>query len=116
MQISVDDNDGDRNNLTLWGSGDALVQNISAVCPNTIVVIHSTGPTLLTDWYDNDNITAILWAGVPGQESGNAISDVLYGRVNPAGRTPFTWARTREDYGADVLYEPNNGNGAPQEK
>lgn len=37
------------------------------------------------------------------------------GRVNPAGRTPFTWARTREDYGADVLYEPNNGRGAPQQ-
>lgn len=39
----------------------------------------------------------------------------LEGRVNPAGRTPFTWARTREDYGADVLYEPNNGEGAPQQ-
>ncbi len=37
------------------------------------------------------------------------------GRVNPAGRTPFSWARERADYGADVMYEPNNGNGPPQQ-
>jgi len=113
--ISVDGNEGDRNNLTLWVSGDALIQNVSAICNNTIVVIHSTGPTILTDWYDNPNVTAILWAGVPGQESGNSITDILYGRVNPAARTPFTWGRARGDYGTDVLYEPNNGGGAPQE-
>lgn len=113
--INVDGNEGDRQNLTLWGSGDALVKNVSANCPNTIVVIHSTGPTILTDWYENPNVTAILWAGVPGQESGNSITDILYGKINPAARTPFTWGRAREDYGTDVLYEPNNGRGAPQE-
>ncbi|TVY47638.1 Beta-glucosidase [Lachnellula occidentalis] len=112
--ISVDGNEGDRNNLTLWHSGDALVKNISSMCNNTIVVIHSTGPTLVSEWYDSPNITAILWAGIPGQESGNSITDVLYGKVNPAARTPFTWGKTRESYGTDILYEPNNGNGAPQ--
>jgi hypothetical protein len=113
--INVDGNEGDRNNLTLWHSGDDLVKNVSALCNNTIVVIHSTGPTLLTEWYDSPNVTAILWAGVPGQESGNSITDVLYGRVNPAARTPFTWGPTRESYGTDVLYNPNNGQGAPQD-
>lgn len=66
--INVDGNEGDRKNLTLWRSGDDLIKNVSALCNNTIVVIHSTGPTLVTDWYDGPNITAILWAGVPGQE------------------------------------------------
>lgn len=113
--ISVDGNEGDRNNLTLWHSGDGLIQNVSALCNNTIVVIHSTGPVLVTGWYDSPNITAILWAGVPGQESGNSITDILYGKVNPAARTPFTWGPTRESYGTDVLYTPNNGNGAPQD-
>jgi beta-glucosidase len=59
-------------------------------------------------------VTAILWAGVPGQESGNSIIDILYGKVNPAARTPFTWGPTRESYGTDVLYTPNNGMNAPQ--
>ena len=113
--INVDGNKGDRNNLTLWHDGDALVKNVSSWCSNTIVVIHSVGPTLITDWYDSPNITAILWAGLPGQESGNSITDVLYGKVNPSGRTPFTWGATRESYGADVLYKPNNGKGAPQQ-
>jgi beta-glucosidase len=111
--IDVDGNIGDRNNLTLWHAGDELIQNVSALCNNTIVVIHSTGPTLVGDWYDNENITAILWAGVPGQESGNSITDVLYGAVNPAARTPFTWGPTRESYGTDILYEPNNGESYP---
>ncbi|KAK0630878.1 glycosyl hydrolase family 3 N terminal domain-containing protein [Bombardia bombarda] len=113
--INVDSNEGDRRNLTLWRNGDDLVKNVSSWCSNTIVVIHSTGPVLVTDWYDSPNITAILWAGIPGQESGNSITDVLYGKVNPSGRTPFTWGATRESFGTDVLYTPNNGAGAPQQ-
>lgn len=114
--INVDGNEGDRNNLTLWHDGDALVKNVSALSNNTIVVIHSVGPVLLTEWYDNDNITAIVWAGLPGQESGNSLVDVLYGDVNPSGKTPFTWGATRESYGTDVMYEDNNGvTGAPQD-
>ncbi|KAI0455350.1 glycoside hydrolase family 3 protein [Xylaria acuta] len=113
--IDIDGNEGDRTNLTLWANGDELIKTVSSLCNNTIVVIHSVGPTLVTDWYDSPNVTAILWAGLPGQESGRAIVDVLYGKVNPAARTPFTWAAKREDYGADVLYKPNNGNGPPQQ-
>lgn len=112
--IDVGGNIGDRNNLTLWKAGDDLIKEVSSVCSNTIVVIHSTGPTIVTDWYNSPNITAILWAGLPGQESGNSITDVLYGKINPAARTPFTWGPTRESYGTDVLYTPNNGINAPQ--
>ncbi|ROW12591.1 hypothetical protein VMCG_00331 [Cytospora schulzeri] len=113
--INVDGNEGDRKNLTLWNNGDNLIKNVSSWNNNTIVVIHSVGPTLVTDWYDHPNITAIVWAGLPGQESGNSLVDVLYGSVNPAGRTPFTWGATRESYGADLLTEPNNGQGSPQQ-
>ncbi len=34
-------------------------------------------------------------------------TDILYGRINPGGKTPFTWGASRADYGTDVLYEPN---------
>ncbi|KAJ3469417.1 hypothetical protein MRS44_003482 [Fusarium solani] len=112
--IDVDGNEGDRKNLTLWNEGDDLIKNVSSICPNTIVVLHTVGPVILTEWYDNPNITAIVWAGVPGQESGNALVDILYGKASP-GRSPFTWGRTRKSYGTDVLYEPNNGQGAPQD-
>ena len=112
--INVDGNEGDRKNLTLWKEGDQLIKNVSALCANTIVVMHTVGPVLVTDWYQNPNITAILWAGLPGQESGNSIVDILYGKESP-GRSPFTWGPTVKSYGAEVLYEPNNGKGAPQQ-
>lgn len=112
--INVDGNQGDRNNLTLWKNGDDLIKNVSAVNPNTVVVIHSIGPVLLTDWHSNPNITAIVWAGLPGQESGNSLVDILYGKTSP-GRSPFTWGPTAESYGTELLKKPNNGNGAPQQ-
>ncbi|EED13089.1 hypothetical protein TSTA_055890 [Talaromyces stipitatus ATCC 10500] len=99
--IVVDGNEGDRNNLTLWRDGDTLIKAVTQN-NNTVVVIHSDGPVLVGGWYENPNVTAILWA------------DVLYGRVNPGGKSPFTWGKAREDYSADVLYAPNNGDEAPQ--
>ena len=113
--IAVDGNEGDRKNLTLWQGGDTLIRNVSAICNNTIVVLHTIGPVLIEEYKNNPNITAILWAGLPGEQSGNAIADILYGRVNPAARLPFTMAAKREDFGTDVLYTPNAGTGAPQQ-
>ncbi|OAA54584.1 glycoside hydrolase family 3 protein [Niveomyces insectorum RCEF 264] len=102
--ITIDGNTGDRNNLTLWGNGDALVAAVAAVNNNTVVVLHTVGPVLLEAMEAHPNITAILWAGLPGQESGNALTDVLYGDVAPQGRSPFTWGRNVSDYGAQLMY------------
>lgn len=113
--ISVDGNMGDRKNMTLWKNGEEVIKAATQNCNNTIVVMHTPGAVLLGDWYDNENITAIVWAGLPGQESGRSLVDVLYGRINPGGKTPFTWGKERKDYGAAILTEPNNGNGAPQD-
>jgi hypothetical protein len=102
--ITVDGNQGDRNNLTAWGDGDALVACVSSHNPNTIVVMHTTGPIIVEDYKNNPNVTAILWAGLPGQESGNSITDVLYGKVNPQAKSVFTWGKDRADWGVDVIY------------
>jgi beta-glucosidase len=113
--ISVDGNMGDRKNMTLWKNGEEVIKTATANCNNTIVIMHTPGSVLVGDWYDNENITAIIWAGLPGQESGRSLVDVLYGRINPGGKTPFTWGKERKDYGAAILTETNNGNGAPQD-
>ena len=39
-----------------------------------------------------------MWAGLPGQEVGNALTDVLYGAWNPSGRLPYTIAKSVSDY------------------
>ena len=113
--VTVSGNYGDRNNITFWMGGDDLIKEVAAICENTIVVMHTVGPVLVTDWYDNENITAILWAGLPGQESGNSLVDVLWGAYNPSGKLPFTFGKSQESYGRSVMYEPNNGHGAPQQ-
>ncbi|KAJ7857363.1 glycoside hydrolase superfamily, partial [Mycena leptocephala] len=101
-------NAGDRNNLTLWHGGDALITSVASVCANTIVVQHVVGPVLVESWIDHPNVTAVLHAGLPGQESGNALVDVLFAdgsqSTNPSGRLPYTIAKQRTDYAADILY------------
>ncbi|KAH9936901.1 beta-glucosidase [Amylocystis lapponica] len=101
--ISVDGNLGDRQNLTLWNNADELIQAVASVNPNTIVVAHSVGPSIVEPWIDNPNVTALIWANLPGQEAGNSIADVLYGAVNPSGRLPYTIAKNLSDYGTGLV-------------
>lgn len=114
--VTVLGNYGDRNNISFWLDGDELIKKVAGLCNNTIVVMHTVGPVLVSQWYENPNITAILWAGIPGQESGNSLVDVLWGDYNPSGKLPFTFSKDQEDYGRSVMYQPNNGNLAPQQQ
>jgi len=82
---------------------DKLVNNVAANCTNTIVVVHSAGIRLVEAWIDNPNVTAVLFAGLPGQESGNSLAQILYGDVSPSGRLPYTVARQPSDYGSPEL-------------
>ncbi|EIW56948.1 beta-glucosidase [Trametes versicolor FP-101664 SS1] len=101
--ITVDGNEGDRKNLTLWGNADNLIAAIAEVNRNTIVIAHSVGPAIIEPWIENPNVTAVIWAGLPGQEAGNSITDVLYGDVNPSGRLPYTIAKSPADYSAQLI-------------
>ncbi|KAF2855945.1 glycoside hydrolase family 3 protein [Plenodomus tracheiphilus IPT5] len=91
---------------------DQLIRNVAANSSNTIVVIHNAGIRTVDAWIDHPNITAVIFAGVPGQESGHAIADVLYGDVNPSGRLPFTVAHKEDDYGALLNSTVDNQNRA----
>lgn len=112
--ITVDNNEGDRNNLTAWNNGDELVKAVASANNNTIVIVHSVGPMIIESWIDHPNITAVLWAGLPGQESGNSLVDVLYGAYNPSARLPYTIAKRREDYSADIDYVTSDVPAIPQ--
>jgi beta-glucosidase len=111
--IQVDGNEGDRNNLTLWEQGDNLITTVASNCANTIVIIHSVGQVNMEAWAGNANVTAIVWAGLPGQDSGDSVVDIIYGAVNPSGRLPFTIAKNDSDYSSSVIYALNDGTNAP---
>ncbi|KAF2719439.1 glycoside hydrolase family 3 protein [Polychaeton citri CBS 116435] len=101
---------GDRNDLYPQKGGDDLVKSVGGSCGgNTVVVLHTVGPTILERWIDIPGVKAVLIAHLPGQESGNALADVLFGDVAPSGKLPYTIAKREEDYGpsSKILYYPN---------
>lgn len=104
---------GDRNDLYLQKGGDSLIKTVASHCGEgagrTVVVIHSVGPVVVEPWIDLPGVHAVLFANLPGEESGNALADVLFGDVDASGRLPYTVGKSLEDYGAgaQVLYEPN---------
>lgn len=107
--ITVEGHAGDRNHLDPWHNGNELVKAAADASDNVIVVVHSVGPILLEQILSQPSVKAIVWAGLPGQESGNALVDVLYGDTSPSGKLPYTIAREFNDYGArwvDALHDP----------
>ncbi|KAF2865476.1 avenacinase [Massariosphaeria phaeospora] len=87
----------DRTTLIAEWNSTAVVEQTTSVCSNTVVVLHGAAPNVLP-WRDNANVTAILIAHMPGQETGNSIVDVLWGQTNPSGKLPYTIAKQESDY------------------
>ncbi|RDH36751.1 putative beta-glucosidase M [Aspergillus welwitschiae] len=79
---------------------DTLVTNVASKCNNTIVVVHNAGIRLVYNWIDHENVTAVVLAHLPGQDTGHALVDILYGRANPSGKLPYTIAKQASDYGS----------------
>ncbi|KLU85821.1 hypothetical protein MAPG_04841 [Magnaporthiopsis poae ATCC 64411] len=78
---------------------DDLVLAVASQCNNTIVVFHNAGTRLVDAFADHPNVTAIVFAHLPGQDSGDALVALLYGDENPSGRLPYTVAHDEADYG-----------------
>jgi beta-glucosidase len=78
----------DRASLSLPGRQEDLVEAVCAANPRTVVVLMNAGP-LTIPWL-KEHVPAIVEAWWAGVEGGDAIADVLFGNVNPAGRLPHT--------------------------
>ncbi|GAB7339006.1 hypothetical protein MBLNU457_5672t1 [Dothideomycetes sp. NU457] len=81
---------------------DTLVKNVASQCNNTIVSIHNAGIRVVDEWVDNPNITAVIFSHLPGQDSGRALVELLYGRQSFSGRLPYTVAHNQSDYGIQL--------------
>ncbi|KAF2759088.1 avenacinase [Pseudovirgaria hyperparasitica] len=92
----------DRLSLIAESNSTAVVAAVTSVCNNTIVVVHGPGPVIMP-WADNPNVTAILAAHYPGEQTGNSIVDVLYGKTNPSGHLPYTIAKNADDYAYNLV-------------
>ncbi|KAJ9187860.1 hypothetical protein P3X46_003275 [Hevea brasiliensis] len=82
----------DRAGLLLPGRQQELVSKVAMASKGpTILVLMSGGPIDVSFAMNDPKISAILWAGYPGQSGGAAIADVLFGTTNPGGKLPMTW-------------------------
>src|SRR6201986_4805572 len=80
-----------RSNIDLPGQQTALIQAIAATGKPYVVVLMNGRP--LTLGWTADNAPALLEAWFPGTEGGNAVADVLFGKVNPGGKLPMSFPR-----------------------
>jgi len=78
----------DRQDMKLPYGQETLIQEVAKANPNTVVVIIAGSPLELSSIVNR--VPSILWAWYGGMEAGNAVLDVLCGKVNPSGKMPFT--------------------------
>ena len=96
----------DRKTLDLPKDQIDLIEAVAKANPKTIVVMTSGAPILMNDWIDK--IPSVIQAFYYGQEGGNAIADVLLGKISPSGKLPATFLKRWEDSPAFGNY-PGDG-------
>jgi beta-glucosidase len=81
----------DTPDLSLEDGQDALIQAVAKATPRTVLVLETGNPVVMP-W--QADFGAILEAWYPGQKGGEAIANVLTGRINPSGRLPITFPKS----------------------
>jgi len=82
---------GDRDDLNLWGRQEELVKAVLKTGKPVIVLLINGRP--ITANYVAENVTALLEGWYLGQETGTAVADVLFGKVNPSGKLSITFPK-----------------------
>ncbi len=78
----------DLSNINLSPADNKLIEAVSRANPDTVVVLN-TGSAVTMPWLDS--VKAVVEAWYPGQEDGNSIADILFGKVDPSGKLPVTF-------------------------
>jgi len=84
----------DRSDIEIPGGQNALITAVAKANPKTVVILNAGAPVTMP-WLGD--VAAVLEAYFPGQENGNAVANVLLGKVNPSGKLPITFPKRLED-------------------
>jgi beta-glucosidase len=92
--------------LSLPGNQNELIKAVAAVNPNTIVVLNTGTPVITSSWLKK--VPVLIETFFSGQEGGNAIASVLFGKHNPSAKLPFSFISGYEQTPAYQNYMDKN--------
>lgn len=91
----------DRKHMSMPDCQNELIEQVAAVQPNTIVVLHNGSPVEMP-WIDK--VAGVVEAYLGGQAVGGAVCDILFGKVNPSAKLPETFPLKLEDNPSYLSY------------
>ncbi|VDZ53112.1 Thermostable beta-glucosidase B [Serratia odorifera] len=92
--IGEDGENGDRSNLDIIASHEALIRAVAAVQPNLIVVLANSDAVVMP-WLNH--CKGVLETFFAGQGMGRAVANILFGHANPCGKLTVTVPNTLEE-------------------
>lgn len=103
---SSDTEGRDRNDINFPGAQENMLNHLSKLNKNLVAVMINGSPLQVGGWLPN--VPAVLEAWYPGMEGGVAVANVLFGKINPSGKLPFSWPTLLADVPCKVLGTENN--------
>jgi beta-glucosidase len=106
---------GDRESLRLRPEDEALIAEVVAANPRTVVCLVAGSAVLVEGW--DQRVPALVQSWYAGMEGGHALADVLLGRAEPSGRLPFSVPSDPEHLppfdrdAVEVTYDASHGYG-----
>ncbi len=107
LPASIESEGYDRPHLSLTPQQVALIQAVARTHTRTVVVLNNGSALDMREWIDE--VDAVLEAWLPGQAGAGAISDILYGKVNPSAKVGETFPLKLQDIPAQLNF-PGEGN------
>jgi beta-glucosidase len=105
--VGDEDSEGHDQSLTLPHGQNQLVAAVAEANPKTIVVLQ-TGSAVLMPWLSK--VAAVLETWYPGEEDGNVLGDLLFGRKDPSGKLSLTFpVQASDTFARNEMEYPGNG-------
>lgn len=80
-----------REDISFPGAQSDLIDSVAEAAKGPVIVVFIGGGAVdFSSVLSNVNVSALLWAGYPGQSGGQAIAETIFGDSPPAGRLPYT--------------------------
>lgn len=98
-----DSEGNDRTDMKLPYEQDTLIRELLKANPNTVLAFVGGSPVEMTEWIADAKV--VVWSWYAGMEGGNALAEVLFGKVNPSGKLPETFYKTHTDCSAHAIGE-----------